>query len=50
MNQKKAKMLKKLAKSYGIPFGVMKKRYASLDKDQRDKLAKELKRINRNSL
>jgi len=50
MNQKKIKMLKKLAKSYSIPFGLMKKRYASLDKGQRYELAKELKRINRNSL
>jgi hypothetical protein len=50
MNQKKTKMLKKLAKSYGIPFGVMKKRYAVLNKDQRGQLAKELVRINRNSL
>lgn len=50
MNQKKTKMLKKLAKSYGVPFGVMKKRYATLNKVQRDQLAKELERINRNSL
>jgi len=50
MNQKKTKMLKKLAKSYGIPFSVMKKRYTNLDRRQRDELAKELKRINRNSL
>lgn len=50
MNQKKTRMLKKLAKSYGIPFGVMKKRYASLNKSQRDQLAEELKRINRSNL
>jgi hypothetical protein len=50
MNQKKTKMLKKLAKSYGVPFNAMKKRYASLNNIQRDQLAKELQRINRNSL
>ena len=45
MNQKKAKMLKKLAVNLGLPYEVVKKNYQGLNSVQRNELAAELKRI-----
>lgn len=45
MNQKKAKLLKKLAKSLGLPRKVVRRNYKALNSPQRDEIARELKRI-----
>jgi len=50
MSQKKVKLLRKLAKSFNIPFGVMKQKYESLNTAQRAELANELRRIESASL
>lgn len=50
VNQKRAKQLKKLAKSLGLPRKVVRRNYKALNSPQRDELAKELKRIQRASL
>lgn len=50
MNQKKARLLKKLARSLGLPYKVIKKRYQSFNSMQRDEMAQELKRIQKASL
>lgn len=50
MNQKKAKLLKKLAKSLGLPRKVVRRNYKALNSPQRDEIARELKRIQRASI
>lgn len=50
MNQKKSKLLKKLALNLGLPYEVVKKRYQGFNSAQRDEMAQELKRIQKASL
>ena len=45
MNQKKSKLLKKLAKSLGLPRKLVRRNYKALNSPQRDEIARELKRI-----
>lgn len=50
MNQKKSRLLKKLANSLGLPRKVVRRNYKRLNSPQRDEIARELKRIQRASI
>jgi len=50
MNQKKAKLIRKIANKLNLPYQQVKRNYKNLSNQQRDEMTKELRQLKAEAL